>query len=73
MEGPEWSEPCPAPRTLPRALRYRHRYLRDDTFDNVYITQRFMDMDVQRAEQGKPTVLPLNFWESGRYIHPGEP
>nr|XP_038023648.1 DC-STAMP domain-containing protein 2 [Anas platyrhynchos] len=56
-----------------KALRYRHRYLRDDTFDNVYITQRFMDMDVQRAEQGKPTVLPLNFWESGRYIHPGMP
>ncbi|KAI6072942.1 DC-STAMP domain-containing protein 2 [Aix galericulata] len=56
-----------------KALRYRHRYLRDDTFDNIYITQRFMDMDVQRAEQGKPTVLPLNFWESDRYIHPGMP
>ncbi|XP_035423349.2 DC-STAMP domain-containing protein 2 [Cygnus atratus] len=56
-----------------KALRYRHQYLRDDTFDNVYITQRFMEMDVRRAEQGKPTVLPLNFWESGRYIHPGMP
>ncbi|NXK56883.1 DCST2 protein, partial [Chauna torquata] len=56
-----------------QALRYRYRYLRDDTFDNVYITRRFVEMDVQRAEQGRPTVLPLTIRESGRYIHPGMP
>ncbi|KAM9623366.1 LOW QUALITY PROTEIN: DC-STAMP domain-containing protein 2 [Morphnus guianensis] len=56
-----------------QALRYRHRYLRDDTFDNVYITRRFVELDLWRAEQGKPTVLPLTAWESGRYISPGQP
>ncbi|XP_029881682.1 DC-STAMP domain-containing protein 2 isoform X5 [Aquila chrysaetos chrysaetos] len=53
-----------------QALRYRHRYLWDDTFDNVYITRRFVELDLWRAEQGKPTVLPLTGWESGRYIAP---
>ncbi|NXO57263.1 DCST2 protein, partial [Aramus guarauna] len=56
-----------------QALRYRHRYLRDDTFDNVYITQRFVELDLWHAEQGKPTVLPLSSWESGRYIPPAAP
>ncbi|NXS74997.1 DCST2 protein, partial [Pandion haliaetus] len=53
-----------------QALRYHHRYLQDDTFDNVYITRRFMELDLRRAEQGKPTALPLTAWESGRYIAP---
>ncbi|NXW10845.1 DCST2 protein, partial [Fregetta grallaria] len=53
-----------------QALRYRHRYLRDDTFDNVYITRRFVELDLRRAEQGRPTVLPLTAWERGRYIPP---
>ncbi|KAM9251984.1 DC-STAMP domain-containing protein 2 [Cariama cristata] len=56
-----------------KALRYRHRYLRDDTFDNVYITRRFVEMDLWRAEQGRPTVLPLRRRERGRYIPPGQP
>ncbi|KAM9368389.1 DC-STAMP domain-containing protein 2 [Phaethornis superciliosus] len=53
-----------------KALQYRHQYLRDETFDNVYITQRFLELDLRRAEQGRPTVLPLSSWESGRYILP---
>ncbi|KAF1411032.1 DC-STAMP domain-containing protein 2, partial [Spheniscus mendiculus] len=53
-----------------QALRYRYRYLRDDTFDNVYITRRFVELDLWRAEQGRPTVLPLTAWERGRYIPP---
>ncbi|RLV87509.1 hypothetical protein DV515_00015638 [Chloebia gouldiae] len=54
-----------------RAIRYRRRYLRDDTFDNVYITRRFVELDLRCAEQGKPTVLPLSSLERGRYIPPG--
>ncbi|XP_076220109.1 DC-STAMP domain-containing protein 2-like [Aptenodytes patagonicus] len=54
-----------------QALRYRYRYLRDDTFDNIYITRRFVELDLWRAEQGRPTVLPLTAWERGRYIPPG--
>ncbi|NXL66971.1 DCST2 protein, partial [Chordeiles acutipennis] len=53
-----------------QALHYRHRYLQDDTFDNVYITRRFVELDLRRAEQGRPTVLPLTAWESRRYIAP---
>ncbi|XP_039943894.1 DC-STAMP domain-containing protein 2-like [Hirundo rustica] len=54
-----------------QAIRYRRRYLRDDTFDNVYITRRFVELDLRCAEQGKPTVLPLSVLERGRYIPPG--
>ncbi|NXU06996.1 DCST2 protein, partial [Buphagus erythrorhynchus] len=54
-----------------QAIRYRRRYLRDDTFDNIYITRRFVELDMQCAEQGKPTVLPLSTLERGRYIPPG--
>ncbi|XP_061333920.1 DC-STAMP domain-containing protein 2 isoform X1 [Pezoporus flaviventris] len=53
-----------------KALRYRHRYLQDETFDNIYITRRFMELDQLRAEQGKPTVLPLTARECGLYISP---
>ncbi|NWV27007.1 DCST2 protein, partial [Origma solitaria] len=54
-----------------QAIRYRRRYLRDDTFDNVYITRRFVELDLRCAEQGRPTVLPLSALERGRYIPPG--
>ncbi|XP_059575046.1 DC-STAMP domain-containing protein 2 [Alligator mississippiensis] len=55
-----------------QALWYRRQYLRNDTFDNIYITQRFVAMDMLRARQGRPTVLPLTAWESTKYIRPGE-
>ncbi|KFW84234.1 DC-STAMP domain-containing protein 2, partial [Manacus vitellinus] len=55
------------------AMWYRRRYLWDDTFDNVYITRRFVELDLRRAEQGRPTVLPLTARERGRYIPPGQP
>lgn len=29
-------------------------------------------MDMLRARQGRPTVLPLTAWESTKYIRPGE-
>ncbi|NWU53381.1 DCST2 protein, partial [Dromas ardeola] len=53
-----------------QAVRYRHRYLRDDTFDNMYITRRFVELDLQRAEQGRATVLPLTARECTRYVSP---
>ncbi|XP_032305049.1 DC-STAMP domain-containing protein 2 [Coturnix japonica] len=55
------------------ALRYRYRYFLDDSFDNIYITERFVRMDAQRALQGQPTLLPLRAMESIHYIHPGMP
>ncbi|NXN57903.1 DCST2 protein, partial [Rynchops niger] len=53
-----------------QAVRYRHRYLRDDTFDNIYITRRFVELDLRRAEQGRATVLPLTARECTRYVSP---
>ncbi|NXK28259.1 DCST2 protein, partial [Arenaria interpres] len=53
-----------------QAVRYRYRYLRDDTFDNVYITRRFMELDLRCAEEGRATVLPLTKRECLRYISP---
>ncbi|XP_039766871.1 DC-STAMP domain-containing protein 2 isoform X4 [Ornithorhynchus anatinus] len=54
-----------------QALLYRHRYLRHDDFDNIYISRRFLRMDALRARLGLPTVLPLSGAESSRYILPG--
>uniref|UniRef100_A0A8C0ULU7 DC-STAMP domain containing 2 n=1 Tax=Cyanistes caeruleus TaxID=156563 RepID=A0A8C0ULU7_CYACU len=54
-----------------QAMRYQRRYLRDDTFDNIYITRRFVELDLRCAEEGRPTVLPLSARERGRYIPPG--
>ncbi|XP_039766868.1 DC-STAMP domain-containing protein 2 isoform X1 [Ornithorhynchus anatinus] len=56
-----------------QALLYRHRYLRHDDFDNIYISRRFLRMDALRARLGLPTVLPLSGAESSRYILPGSP
>ncbi|NXC30193.1 DCST2 protein, partial [Campylorhamphus procurvoides] len=52
------------------AIQYRRRYLLDDTFDNIYITRGFVEMDLRNAERGRPTVLPLTVEERGRYIPP---
>ncbi|NXS53737.1 DCST2 protein, partial [Brachypteracias leptosomus] len=51
-----------------QALRYHQRYLKDDAFDNIYITRRFVELDLRRAQQGRATALPLAAWERDRYI-----
>ncbi|NXN13169.1 DCST2 protein, partial [Indicator maculatus] len=56
-----------------QALRYRRRYLQDDSFDNIYITRQFVALDLRRAQQGRATVLPLTAWENRRYIPPAAP
>ena len=55
-----------------RALCYRYRYLNWDSFDNFYITSRFLHMDNVRSMAGLPTVLPLSAREARHYIQPGE-
>ncbi|XP_027726535.1 DC-STAMP domain-containing protein 2-like [Vombatus ursinus] len=54
-----------------QALFYRYRYLTQDNFDNIYITNRFMRMDAIRIQAGLPSVLPLSLRECTRYIRPG--
>lgn len=55
-----------------RALFYRYRYLNWVSYDNVYITSRFLHMEAVRAAAGLPTVLPLSAHEARHYIQPGE-
>ncbi|XP_024896663.1 DC-STAMP domain-containing protein 2 [Pteropus alecto] len=54
-----------------QALFYRYCYLNWDTYDNIYITRRFLRMEAVRSTAGLPTVLPLSAHEAGHYIQPG--
>ncbi|XP_051901657.1 DC-STAMP domain-containing protein 2-like [Pristis pectinata] len=53
-----------------QALVYRKNYLFRDDYDNCYITNQFLQIDIMRARTGKSTVLPLRFLEACRYIQP---
>ncbi|XP_007946807.2 DC-STAMP domain-containing protein 2 [Orycteropus afer afer] len=54
-----------------QALFYRYCYLNWDSFDNIYITSRFLHMEAVRSVAGLPTVLPLTAHEARCYIQPG--
>ncbi|XP_044530982.1 DC-STAMP domain-containing protein 2 [Gracilinanus agilis] len=54
-----------------KALFYRYHYLNRDSFDNIYITSRFIRMDNLRIQAGLPSVLPLTSRERTHYIRPG--
>ncbi|XP_020021722.2 DC-STAMP domain-containing protein 2 [Castor canadensis] len=54
-----------------QALIYRYCYLNWDSFDNIYITSRFLHMEAIRSMAGLPTVLPLSAHEARHYIRPG--
>ncbi|XP_060109230.1 DC-STAMP domain-containing protein 2 [Heteronotia binoei] len=53
-----------------KALLYRKCYLHEDSFDNIYITKQFLEMDAMRRKQKRDTVLPLSATESTKYIRP---
>ncbi|XP_048338821.1 DC-STAMP domain-containing protein 2 [Sphaerodactylus townsendi] len=53
-----------------RALLYRKCYLHEESFDNIYITRQFVEMDTMRRKHRRPTVLPLSAKESAKYIRP---
>lgn len=55
-----------------RAVLYKNRFLHQDDFDNIYITEQFVQMDLMRSRQGKPTLLPLTDKEALTYIRPCE-
>ncbi|KAM5201026.1 DC-STAMP domain-containing protein 2 [Hipposideros larvatus] len=54
-----------------QALFYRYGYLNWDSYNNIYITSRFLRMDAVRSAAGLPTVLPLSAHEARHYIQPG--
>ncbi|XP_067878964.1 DC-STAMP domain-containing protein 2 [Heterodontus francisci] len=53
-----------------QALLYRKNYLFRDDYDNCYITNQFLEIDVMRAKTEKSTILPLSFQEACKYIQP---
>ncbi|XP_069796244.1 DC-STAMP domain-containing protein 2 isoform X8 [Narcine bancroftii] len=53
-----------------QALIYRKNYLFREDFDNYYITDQFVQLDMMRARNGKSTVLPLSYQEACRFVRP---
>ncbi|XP_035991463.1 DC-STAMP domain-containing protein 2 [Fundulus heteroclitus] len=53
-----------------RAAMYRRRYLRDLSFDNIYINAQFKALDRQVASEGGASVLPLTRREARTYVTP---
>ncbi|KAL6488500.1 hypothetical protein MHYP_G00022410 [Metynnis hypsauchen] len=53
-----------------QAVLYKKRYLHTDDFDNIYITEQFVEMDSKLSRQGRPAVLPLRGREALTYITP---
>ncbi|XP_056617609.1 DC-STAMP domain-containing protein 2 isoform X2 [Triplophysa dalaica] len=53
-----------------QAVLYKNRYLHNDEFDNIYITQQFIEMDRKFSRLGKEAVLPLSHRETCTYISP---
>ncbi|KAJ7307337.1 hypothetical protein JRQ81_009347 [Phrynocephalus forsythii] len=53
-----------------KALLYRKHYLNEDSFDNIYITEAFLEMDAMRRKTQRLSVLPLSAKESTKYIRP---
>ncbi|KAK9961089.1 hypothetical protein ABG768_008900 [Culter alburnus] len=53
-----------------QAVLYKNRYLRNDEFENIYITDQFIELDRKCSRQGKAAVLPLSHRETLTYIRP---
>uniref|UniRef100_A0A3Q3G3V2 DC-STAMP domain containing 2 n=1 Tax=Kryptolebias marmoratus TaxID=37003 RepID=A0A3Q3G3V2_KRYMA len=53
-----------------RAVQYRRRYLRELSFDNIYINAQFKELEQQVTSEGGASVLPLTRREAQTYITP---
>ena len=42
-----------------RPFTYLIKFYLDPKFDNVYITQHMINMDIKRSKANVPTILPL--------------
>nr|CAD7406922.1 unnamed protein product [Timema poppensis] len=51
-----------------RVWMYEYRFMTTERFDNLYITNEFIEMDIRRAAKDMETVLPLSRIERRRYI-----
>lgn len=39
----------------------------NDSFDNRYITDKIVELDIRRSQVGRETILPLNVHENKKY------
>ncbi|XP_067304663.1 DC-STAMP domain-containing protein 2 [Pseudorasbora parva] len=53
-----------------QAVLYKNHYLHNDEFENIYITDQFIELDRKCSRQGKAAVLPLSHRETLTYIRP---
>ncbi|XP_030607584.1 DC-STAMP domain-containing protein 2 isoform X2 [Archocentrus centrarchus] len=53
-----------------RAVQYRHRYLHDIKFNNIYITAEFKDLNQRLTSVGGASVFPITCREAKTYITP---
>ncbi|KAL4646717.1 DC-STAMP domain-containing protein 2 [Arapaima gigas] len=53
-----------------QAVLYKEKFLNQDDFDNIYITDKLVEMDLKRCGRGRASLLPLNKKEALTYIYP---
>lgn len=51
-----------------KSVIYMTRYMKQDFYDNIYISPEFIEYDEKCKKSGRESVLPLKFREHSRYI-----
>ncbi|VDN97678.1 unnamed protein product [Rodentolepis nana] len=51
-----------------QSARYRRNWIRKPHFNNTHITSQFVAQERKAAEHGRPTALPLTFFEKFHYV-----
>ncbi|XP_014252846.1 DC-STAMP domain-containing protein 2-like isoform X2 [Cimex lectularius] len=54
--------------TIFQTLKYRRDFLLKDWYDNRFITDNFIQIDLKRTYMGKESLLPLTLHEKRKYI-----
>nr|CDS27201.1 DC STAMP domain containing protein 2 [Hymenolepis microstoma] len=52
-----------------QSARYRRHWIKKPHFNNTHITSQFVAQERKAAEHGRPTALPLTFFEKFRYVN----
>ncbi|XP_014271124.1 DC-STAMP domain-containing protein 2 [Halyomorpha halys] len=52
-----------------QVLNYKRKYMTNEWFDNHFITDNIVHLDIQRTRQGMETILPLNVHEKKKYVY----
>ncbi|XP_073990974.1 uncharacterized protein isoform X2 [Rhodnius prolixus] len=51
-----------------QTIHYKRKFLTQDWYDNRFITDNIIMLDLKRTYMGRETILPLNFHERKKYI-----